>query len=71
MDGCYGEGDAVSEILVEVRPATASGDIARRLPAVPESFASRAGEVTDTITQVTKDIQDHLESSVTSSESRL
>jgi Trypsin-co-occurring domain 1 len=61
----------VGEILVEVRPAYVSGDIARRVPAVPESFASRAGEVADTITDVAAGLRDHLEANMAEKESHL
>ncbi len=61
----------MGEILVEVRPVYASGDIARRVPAVPESFASRAGEVADTITDVAADLRDHLEANMAGTESHL
>ncbi len=59
----------MAEILVEVRPASASGDVTRRGPAVPESFASRAGEITDTITEVAGKLRDHLEADMASEQS--
>ena len=61
----------MGEILVEVRPANVSGDIARRRPAVPESFASRAGEVADTITEVAGELRDRLEANMAADESGL
>ncbi len=60
---------SVTEILVEVRPADVSGDIARRRPAVPEAFASRAGEVTDAITDVADKLRDHLEANLAADDS--
>jgi len=39
------------EILLEVRPAQASGDLAPRV-VVPEEFKSRAGEIADSIAEV-------------------
>jgi hypothetical protein len=39
------------EILLEVRPAAASGDLAPR-PAVPEEFKSRAPEIADSLAEV-------------------
>ncbi len=61
----------MAEILVEVLPANVSGDVARRRPAVPESFASRAGEVTDTIAEVAEKLRDHLEATMVPEESQL
>jgi hypothetical protein len=61
----------MAEILVEVSPVTTSGDVARRRPAVPESFTSRAGEITDTITEVAGKLHDHLESDMVSEQSAL
>jgi hypothetical protein len=61
----------VAEILVEVRPANVSGDIARRTPAVPESFASRAGDVADTLTDVAGKLRDHLEANLGADDSHL
>jgi NTP-dependent ternary system trypsin peptidase co-occuring protein len=61
----------MAEILVEVRAPAASGDIARRRPATPESFASRAGEITDTITEVAEKLHDHLEAGMGSRQSAL
>jgi hypothetical protein len=54
-------GGYVGDILVEVRPPSASGDVARRVPVGPESFASRAGEIADAITEVAGKLRDHLE----------
>jgi hypothetical protein len=51
----------MAEILVEVRPAGVSGDVARRAPVAPESFANRAGEIADAITEVAGKLRDHLE----------
>jgi hypothetical protein len=56
-----GKGECVAEILVEVRPASVSGDVARRAPVAPESFANRAGEIADAITEVAGKLRDHLE----------
>lgn len=56
-----GKGEHMAEILVEVRPAIVSGDVARRVPVAPESFASRAGEIADAITEVAEKLRDHLE----------
>jgi Trypsin-co-occurring domain 1 len=39
------------EILLEVRPAATSGDLAPRA-VVPEEFKSRAGEIADSIAEV-------------------
>src|SRR5689334_22502314 len=39
------------EILLEVRPASTSGDLAPRVM-VPEEFRSRAGEIADSIAEV-------------------
>jgi hypothetical protein len=61
----------VTEILVEVRPANVTGDVARRQPAVPESFASRAGEVADTLTEVAGKLRDHLEAKMDTEDSHL
>lgn len=61
----------MTEILVEVRPANVSGDIARRRPAVPESFASRAGEVADAITDVADKLRDHLEANMAADDPHL
>jgi Trypsin-co-occurring domain 1 len=61
----------VGEILVEVRPAYVSGDIGRTRPAVPESFASRAGEVADTISDVASKLRDHLEANMAAEESHI
>jgi hypothetical protein len=43
--------DHRSEILLEVRPATVSGDLAPRAT-VPEEFRSRAGEIADSMAEV-------------------
>jgi hypothetical protein len=40
-----------SEILLEVRPAQTSGDLAPRA-VVPEEFKSRAGEIADSIAEI-------------------
>jgi hypothetical protein len=40
-----------TEILLEVRPATISGDLAPRA-VVPEEFRSRAGEIADSIAEI-------------------
>lgn len=61
----------MTEILVEVRPASVSGDIARRGPAIPESFADRAGEIADTITDVAGQLRDRLEANMATEKSRL
>jgi hypothetical protein len=61
----------MAEILVEVRPASTTGDVARRSPAVPESFASRAGEITQTITEVAGKLQAKLEAEMAAGRSDL
>jgi len=58
----------MTEILVEVRPANVNGDIARRRPAVPESFASRAGEIADTLTEVAGELRKRLEANMAAEE---
>ena len=59
------------QIFVEVRPANVTGGIPRSHPAVPESFASLAGEVADTITEVVGELCDHLEAYMAADESHL
>jgi hypothetical protein len=59
----------VGEILVEVRPVQVSGDVARRSPAVPESFADRAAELADTITEVASDLRDRLDENMPAEDS--
>jgi len=59
---------SMTEILVEVRPANVNGDIARRRPAVPESFASRAGEIADTLTEVAGELRKRLEANMAAEE---
>ncbi len=61
----------VGEILVEVRPAHVTGDVARKSPALPESFASRAAELADTITGVSADLRDHLEANMAGEDTHL
>lgn len=48
------------EILLEVRPAATSGDLAPRAM-VPEDFNSRAGEIADSITEVFDNFRSRLE----------
>jgi hypothetical protein len=54
-------GVLVTEILVDVRPAVATGDISRRHSVLPESFALRAGEITATIAEVAGKLRDSLD----------
>lgn len=61
----------MAEILVEVRPASVSGDVARRSPVAPESFGSRAGEIADAITDVAEKLRDHLEDNMAAEDSHL
>lgn len=62
----------MTDILVDVRPAvTTSGDVRRRGPATPESFADRAGDITDTITEVADKLQGRLEADMASKQSAL
>jgi hypothetical protein len=48
------------EILLEVRPAATSGDLAPRVM-IPEDFNSRAGEIADSITEVVDHFRSRLE----------
>lgn len=47
------------EILLEVRPAQTSGDLAPRA-VVPEEFKSRAGEIADSIAEVADQFRSRL-----------
>ena len=58
----------MAEILVEVRPARVSGDVARRVSVPPESFADRAGEIADAITEVAGKLRDRLEQKMAAEE---
>jgi hypothetical protein len=64
-------GVSLTEVLVEVRPVAVSGDVKRLRPAVPESFSARAGEVTETITEVAEKLHDHLEARMAEKETSL
>lgn len=47
------------EILVEVRPATTSGDLAPRF-VLPEEFGSRADEIADSIVEIFNNFRSRL-----------
>jgi hypothetical protein len=60
----------MGEILVEVRPANVSGDIARKSAALPEPFVNRVNELAGTINKVAAQLQEHLESGMAAQESQ-
>lgn len=55
------------QVLLEVRPASASGDLAPRV-AVPEDFRKRAGEIAESIAEVVEDFRSRLGSILTRSD---
>ena len=52
---------------MDVRPVVTTGDI-RRHPAIPESFAARAGEITATIAEVAGKLRESLDAEVARAE---
>src|SRR5580698_5966510 len=52
-------GGSGTEVLLEVTPAAASGDLAPRA-VVPEEFTARAGEIADSIAEVVDHFQSRL-----------
>jgi hypothetical protein len=61
-------GVLVAEILVDVLPVVATGDISRRRSVLPESFAVRADEITATITEVAGKFRGSLDKEVAKAE---
>lgn len=60
----------MAEVLVEVSSVTVSGDVARRRSVAPESFADRAAEITDAITEVAEDLRAQLERNLLAEDAR-
>ncbi|WP_187414951.1 CU044_2847 family protein [Nonomuraea sp. PA05] len=58
-----GTGDSYLEILVEVQPPLASGDLAPRL-AIPEDFRKRAGDIAASVAEIADQFRSKLESVV-------
>jgi hypothetical protein len=59
MSGSRSAAHVGPDILLEVRPVTISGDLGPR-PAVPEEFRARAGEIADSIAEVTDHFRSRL-----------
>lgn len=61
----------MTEILVEVRPANVTGDVARRAPTAPEAFSSRAGDIAEAIIEVAEILRNRLEDNIAAEDSHL